>query len=60
MRVRVMGRDQEELLRFMEDLKKLPGYEVTYHSDARDSTKTNNPKYQRSKDAIIYADVRKA
>ncbi|WEG15427.1 DUF3970 family protein [Alkalihalophilus pseudofirmus] len=59
MRVRVSGRDQKELVDFMKDLEKLQNFEVTYASELRDSTRTNNPKYRNSKEIMQYVDIKR-
>ncbi|WP_100372928.1 DUF3970 family protein [Bacillus sp. FJAT-45037] len=59
MRVRISGRDQQELDAFVKSLETLADYQVTYTSDVRDSKRTNNPKYRTSKELIQYLDVQK-
>jgi hypothetical protein len=59
MRVRLSGRDQQELIDFVKELETLPNFEITYASELRDSTRTNNPKYQNSKEIMQYVDIKK-
>ncbi|WP_368504247.1 DUF3970 family protein [Alkalihalophilus sp. As8PL] len=59
MRVRLSGRDQQELIDFVKELETLQNFEITYASELRDSTRTNNPKYQNSKEIMQYVDIKK-
>ncbi|MDV2683736.1 DUF3970 family protein [Alkalihalophilus lindianensis] len=59
MRVRLSGRDQQELIDFVKELETLQNFEITYASELRDSTRTNNPKYQKSKEIMQYVDIKK-
>ncbi len=59
MRVRINGKDEEELIQFLKELEKLSSFQVTYASEIRDSTRSNNPKYKNSKELIQYLDVKR-
>ena len=59
MRVRINARDEQELAQFVREVEQLPSYEITYASDIRDSTRSNNPKYKNSKELTQYLDVKR-